>query len=326
MSTVIELIKMWKAVDTTSSINQIKDSETFIYNRYFTQKAKGHKSNKVEIPIKKGAGCILESVSPGAEHLVHDRGETFLVNLDLPRFPLMNPILASEINDIKSYETADQKEEIGRLIGEIQSEQKRSFLTTLEYMAAGALFGKITDGKGKLLFEFASDSTPIEFNGKDIATSLREVDIALVKELGKNASYEALAGSSFIDRLWSNHQSRVTLPDDKTVYWTSIDNRRCLIAYGVTFFPYDATYKNTDDEEKKFIKDDEAIFIPLNVNAFVTHYGRADHMEAVKQSPKQFFSTLDEMPKGAGYNVLSEMKSIPICERPTAIIKAVYSA
>lgn len=325
MDTVIDLINKWKAVDTTTSINQIKDTETFIYSRYFAAKTMGHKSNKIEIPIKKGAGCILGSVVPGGEHLIHDRGDVYLLNLDLPRFPLMNPILAHEINDLKSYETADQKEEVGRLIGEIQSEHKRSFLTTLEYMAIGALLGKITDGKGKVLFEFRGDSLAIEFKGKDIASALREIDISLVKELGKNASYEALAGNLFIDRLWKAYKAE-TNTEEKAVFWSSIDNRRCLIAYGVTFFPYDATYKNQEDVTVSFIQEDEAIFIPLNVNAFTTHYGRADHMDAVKQSPKQFFSALDPLPKGVGYNVLSEMKSIPICERPTAIIKAKYSA
>jgi hypothetical protein len=87
MNEIIRLIEQWKAVDTTTSINQIKDTETFIYSRYFTKKVKGHKSNKIEIPIKRGAGCVLESVSYGGEHLVSERNDEYLVNLDLPRFP-----------------------------------------------------------------------------------------------------------------------------------------------------------------------------------------------------------------------------------------------
>jgi hypothetical protein len=50
MNEIIRLIEQWKAVDTTTSINQIKDTETFIYSRYFTKKVKGHKSNKISSP------------------------------------------------------------------------------------------------------------------------------------------------------------------------------------------------------------------------------------------------------------------------------------
>ncbi len=319
-----ELIKSWQAADTTKSINQIKDTETFIYNRYFTKRMKGHKSNKVEIPIKRGAGLILESVSPGAEHLVQDRDNLYLLDLTLPRFPLVQPIFASTINDLKSYDTPDQKEELGRLIGEIQAEQKRSFLTTLEYMAVGALFGKVMDGKGKILFEFKSTGEAIELKGQDTVSFLRSIDKSLVQELGKNTSYEFLAGDLFLNKLWALCKTE-ELDKKKTASWVTKDNKRCLEVHGITFFPYIATYKNTDDEEKKFINDNEAVCIPLGVDAFTTHYGRADHVKAVTQSPKQFFSVIDEQSRGQGYEVLSEMKSIPICERPTAIIKATYT-
>ena len=324
MNEIMELMKKWTAVDTTMSLNQIKDTETFIYSRYFTAKMKGHKSNKIEIPIKRGTGCILESVSPAGEHLVNDRGDQYLLDLKLPRFPLVNPISASEINDIKSYDTPDQKEEVGRLIGEIQEEHKRSFLTTLEYMAAGALFGKVMDGKGKILFEFKGISEAIELKGKDTVSFLRSIDKQLVEELGKNTSYEFLVGNVFLDKLWDLCVAE-KLDEKKTALWITKENKRCLEVHGVIFFPYIATYKNTDDEEKKFIEDNEAVCIPLGVDAFTTHYGRADHVKAVTQAPKQFFSALDEQERGKGYEVLSEMKSIPICERPTAIIKAKYT-
>lgn len=197
MNGIIELIKKWTVVDTTKSITQIKDTETFIYDRYFTKKMKGHKENKIEVPIKRGTGCILESVSSGAEHLVNERSDEYLLDLNLPRFPLVNPIYASEINDLKSYDTPDQKEQLGRLIGEIQDEHKRSFLTTLEYMAAGALFGKIIDGKGKILFEFKGESEAVELSGKDTVSFLRAIDKELVAEWGKSVAYKFLAGDIF---------------------------------------------------------------------------------------------------------------------------------
>jgi hypothetical protein len=183
-----ELIKLWTAVDTTKSISQIIDTETFIYNKFFSKTKKCTSANKMEIPIKRGSGIILTSVSPVAEHLVQDRGDTYLLNLTMPRFPLQASISAAEINDMKSFDATDRKEELGRAIGERQAEHKSSFNTTLEYMSAGALFGKIMDGDGKILFEFKGKDDTVEFKSDaDPILAFRAIDKKIAKELGKNS-------------------------------------------------------------------------------------------------------------------------------------------
>ena len=322
MEELLKLIALWKAVDTTKSINQIKDTDTFIYNMFFAKNTKGVKSNKIEIPIKRGSGIILTSVDSVAEHLVQDIGDVYLIDLTLPRFPLMAPITAAEINDLKSYETPDQKTELALVIGERQAEHKSSFLTTLEYMSAGALFGKIIDGEEKVLLEFKGTDDNVEFkSNEDPILAFRAIDKKMVAELGKNSSYVGLASDEYMDKLWARCVE-LKLDEKKQASWIEKENRRCLEVYSTVIYPYSATYKNMEDVEKRFIPENEAVFVPVNVDAFKTYYGRADHIQAVTQAPKQFFSVLDPMPRGVGYNVLSEMKSIPVCERPTAIIKA----
>lgn len=322
MDEVLRLIELWKAKDTTKTINQIKDTETFIYNMFFAKRLKGTKSNKIEIPIKRGAGTILSSVDPVAEHLVQDRGSDYLLDLTIPRFPLQSTITAAEINDIKSYDTADQKTELAMVIGERQAEHKSSFLTTLEYMSAGALFGKVMDGQGKILFEFKDDEANVEFkSNEDPIKAFRAIDKKVSKELGKDSSYIGLASDEYMDKLWALCVT-LKLDEKKQAQWIQKDDRRCLEVYSTVIYPYTATYKNLEEQELRFIPVDEAVFVPTNMDAFKTYHGRADHIEAVKSAPKQFFSILDPMPKGAGYFVLSETKSIPICDRPSAIIKA----
>jgi len=322
MDEIIKLMEMWKAKDSTTTINQIKDTETFIYNMFFAGRLKGTKANKVEIPIKRGAGTILSSVAPGAEHLVQDKGDNYLLDLTLPRFPLQANILAHEINDIKSFDTADQKIELATMIGEKQAEQKSSFLTTLEYMSAGALFGKVMDGEGKILFEFQDDAANVEFkSNEDPILAFRAIDKKVSTELGKNSSYIGLASDEYMDKLWALCVT-LKLDEKKQAQWIEKDNRRCLEVYSTVVYPYSATYKNLENEEKRFIPVDEAVFVPTSMDAFKTYHGRADHIEAVKMAPTQFFTVIEPMPKGAGYYVLSETKSIPVCDRPSAIIKA----
>lgn len=237
----------------------------------------------------------------------------------------MQPISASEINDLKSFDTPDQKAALATLIGDIQSEHKSSFLTTLEYMAAGSLFGKIIDGEGNILFEFKGESDSIEVkSNEDPINFLRTIDKKLVTELGKNVNYTGLASDEFMDKLWTLCVS-LKLDEKKQAQWIEKEDRRCLEVYSTIIYPYSATYKNLEDEELRFIPEDEAVFVPKVNDAFTTYYGRADHVEAVSKAPIQFFGAIDPMPRGAGYNVLSEMKSIPVCHRPSAIIKAKWT-
>jgi len=320
--TIMELIELWKATDVTKSLNQIKDTDTFIYSLFFKNNMEGKKSNKVEIPIKRGSGTILTSIAPTAEHLYQDRADEYLLDLTLPRFALQDTISAAEINDLKSFDTPDQKAELATIIGNIQKEHLNSFLTTLEYMAAGSLFGKIIDGEGKILFEFKSENDSIEVkSNEDPIDFLRTIDKKIVAELGKNSTYTGLASDEFMDNLW-NLCKTLNLDEKKQAKWIDKDDRRCLEVYSTVIYPYSATYKNLKDEEKRFIPENEAVFVPKVKDAFTTYYGRADHIEAVSKAPIQFFGALDPLPKGVGQSVLSEMKSIPVCHRPSAVIKA----
>ncbi|MBV5348388.1 hypothetical protein JZU61_01760, partial [bacterium] len=45
-----------------------------LMKRWKAQKTKGHKVNKIEVPIKKGSSIILKSITPDADNLIHDRG------------------------------------------------------------------------------------------------------------------------------------------------------------------------------------------------------------------------------------------------------------
>ncbi|WP_462192123.1 major capsid protein, partial [Campylobacter jejuni] len=71
------------------------------------------------------------------------------------RFALAKRISASEINSLRSLALQEaQAKSLSGALGVLVKEMKESFNTTLEYMANGALFGKILDGKGNVLFDF----------------------------------------------------------------------------------------------------------------------------------------------------------------------------
>jgi len=100
-----------------------------------------------------------------------------------------------------------------------------------------------------------------------------------------------------------------------------------LNVHGTLFIPYSATYKNTRNQTKKFLADNTAIVTPLSEDVYKTYYARANHTKAQGLPPKLFFmAPPEELPKGKGWSVVSEMRAIPVCVRPGALIPLKYNA
>ena len=321
-----ELLKYFLVTQMVAIISQIKAAPRYVYDKYFSKNKEGKLSPSVQIPIYKGAGVILESVSEEGEHLVQDKGDKFLIDLTIPRFPLKDTITAAELNQIKALNgTKEQVQTLSQRIGQILKGHKNSFLTTLEFMATGALFGKVLDGKGKTLFEFKSTQTPVIAKAdKTLVQVLNEIDEKLEEELGFVPDYEILASRSYIDGIAEMATSEELFKQNQAE-WVDGNGKRVLIVHGKKFIPYSATYKNTKGQTKKFIEDNKAVVTPLSEDVYKTYYSRANHTEALTMGPKMFFSAQpEELPLGKGWAVVSEMRAIPICIRPGALIELEY--
>lgn len=323
-----ELLKYFLVTQMVAIITQLKASPKYVYDKYFAKNKEGKISPNVQIPIYKGAGIVLESVSEEGEHLVQDKGSKFLIDLTIPRFPLKDNITAAELNQVNALDGTQSKvETLSQRIGQLLTEHKNSFLTTLEFMATGALFGKVVDGKGKILFEFKSAQSPVIVKAdKTTIQVLNEIDEKLETELGFVPEYEVLASRTFIDGI-SKIAKDEELFKSHLASWEDDNGRRVLVLYGKKFVPYSATYKNTKGQTKKFIEDNKAIVTPLTKDVYKTYYSRANHTQALQMAPKMFFSAKpEELPLGKGWVIASEMRAIPICIRPGALINLAYQA
>jgi hypothetical protein len=321
------LDKYFKAETVQKIIEQTKLPETFAYNKFFASAGSPVLGDSVKIPIKRGASVVLHSVSPEAEHLIHEDKDVYLLSVELPRFPLESIIQASTLNTVKALDTeANQVETLAKIIGDLIKGQKESFITTLEYMSIGALFGKVFDGKGKALFEFSSALTPIEFKGYTIIESLNTIDDALSTELGTTVGYSVIASREFINKLANKATTEGLFKLNQARWIEESGGRRVLEVYSTKFIPYTAHYKNTAGEDKAFLEAGTAIVTPQISEAYKLYYGRANHTQAINRAPTLFFTAAPEaLPKGRGYSIVSEMKPIPVCVRPNALIRLAFS-
>lgn len=326
MDEILQALKAFSTEKMTEISNQLKSSPSFVMDKFYTKKT-AVLGDSVEVIIKRGAGVVLESVSPNAAHLVEKTDDAYILNIALPRFPLISTITAADIMQFRSLNNQKAvNEALSIKIGEKLAEHKASIDTTLEFMAVGSLFGKILDGKGNVLFDFTSKSSEIAFKSAEtIISTLNQIDKAFINEFGKNTPYEVLCGYEFLGKL-SQKCLDEKLFESKNASWIGDGGVRVLELFGVKFRPYAAKYKKIDGKEADFLDPKKAVAVPNDKNSFNLYYGRAIHTEALNQAPKLYFSARpEELKNGAGYSIITESRAIPICNRPDGIIKLSFA-
>ncbi len=325
--TFAKIMQLWTLATTLEAIRQVKTTGSYIFDKYFKKNAEPVMGNTAKLKIKKGAGIVLKSILPGNDRLVEDLDDTYEITIELPRFGLERTILPHEINEYESLEGKDKAEAVSKKITSIYKDHKDDYMTTIEFMSVGALFGKVVDGSGKILFEFRSAATPIEFKGKDIDVALNEIDDALVEELGTEVPYDILCSKEFFNSLVAKAKADELLGKDGPASYVDENGKRVLDIHGKKFIPYRSSYKDENGNTKKFIGERKAIVIPKSEKVYKVVYGRADHTQAMKSAPKMFFAAApEELPRGKGWVLATETKIIPYCTRPGALINLSFSA
>ncbi|EGZ6069908.1 major capsid protein, partial [Campylobacter jejuni] len=234
-----QLLELFSSTKITEVINQTKASPRFVSDTFFKDKIPSLEST-VRVEIIKGAGIVLNSISDNGEHSLENTKDAYILNIPLPRFALAKRISASEINSLRSLALQEaQAKSLSGALGVLVKEMKESFNTTLEYMANGALFGKILDGKGNVLFDFGSASKKAISVKKDGSVNLDSVcdaiDSAIIDEFGTSADYEVLCGNELFAAI-----SNLALSED--LYKNHLASRdekdKSLILYGTKYRRY----------------------------------------------------------------------------------------
>lgn len=317
-----QLLELFSSDKITQTINQVKVSPRFVSDTFFKQRIPSLEST-ARVEIIKGAGIVLNSVSENGEHSLEETKNAYILSIPLPRFALVKRISASEINSLRSLALQEaQVKSLSGAIGVLVKDMKDSFNTTLEYMANGALFGKILDGSGNMLFDFGSaDKSVIEVSeNKTLASVCDDIEAKIIDEFGTNTDYEVLCGNELFTRI-----SDLALSED--LYKNHLASRdekdKSLILYGTKYRRYSAKYKNSKGKNVEFLAAKEGIVVPRD-NSNRIYYTRANHTEALGKAPSLMFVSKPEiLQRGQGIELVGEMRAMPVCTRPNGLIKLV---
>ncbi|WP_320034802.1 major capsid protein [Halarcobacter sp.] len=324
--TFVNIMKLWTLTTMLKAIMQIKVSGTYVFDKYFKKNAKGILGNTAKLKIKRGGSIVLKSLAKNADRLRRDTKDVYELTIELPRFGLTAEILAHEMNEFESLEGEAKVEAVSKRIKELMKEHLDDYATTIEYMSIGALFGKVIDGDGVVLFEFTTTDDPIEYKSVDHVETLDKIDDALVEELGMEVPYEILASPVFITRLAAVAKANNEFKDSGEAKWLDEDGKRILVYNSKRYIPFRASWTDEDGNTHPFVSEGEAVVIPLSTKVFEAVYGRADHTDAFKAAPQLYFASAPEkMQGGKGWSFDTEVKMIPYCARPGALIKLKFS-
>lgn len=325
MNTIDNLIEQkWTIENMSKKLEQTKSSNTYLFNKY-AENRKGQISSNFTVKIERGEGVILKSISAEAEPLFNVRDDIYEFDAKTARFALENVISPSSLNDIESLDYTQKPVALASQIGEVLREHKRSIDATLEYLTAGALFNKVIDGNGKILFELENKATSVSFdNDTKLKTSINSMYRAIRNVLGDpTIMVSALCGSDFIDNLNSKCIDEDLFTQGIAKY-ENIDGKYILNVYGVGFCEYSLTYKDAKGKDVNFIDPNKAIFIPENSDIIQCTYSRANDINAIGKAPTLYFSAIEPLPRGRGYSIRSESRALVYNTFPEAIITATF--
>ncbi|MGG7074548.1 major capsid protein [Campylobacter sp. 9BO] len=321
-----ELLKKFTVEAMTEIINQTKAVQSFIADTFFA-KWTPTLSNTHNLILKKGAGVILESVSENGEHLVTKNPDETIIAVPLPRFPQYDILSASEMNMLKTLNTqSDQVKSLSVAIGEKLAHQKSNITNTLEYMAIGAIFGKVMDGKGSVLFELSANRKKLNITTQTkLLALLSDIEAAQVSTLGKATPYIALVTRELYAELLKMVENEELLKSGAAKI-TDKNGVLTLEIFGKSFMPYDATYLNQKGKPTSYMSGKKGVVVPLSGEFFEVVYTRANHTSAIGKAPSKFFAPAPEvLDKGKGWGIVSEARVMPICNRLDAIVELEFA-
>lgn len=321
--TTKEAMEKFQNIKMTKIIEQIKATPTPILDKFY-KSAEGSVGSTIEVPIKKSDAFILKAISKEADSSLIESKDVYILQLKIPRFALRDMIFASDLNELKSYENStDMLEALSKKIANIIKSHKSSYLATQEFMAVGAMFGKVIDGSGTVLFEYKKQ-TEVQFSdSKDLQSSIAEIQDSLVKALGYLPDFEVYVSREFHNALYAKADKEGLFDNQGRA---KVREKGALEVHGVSFIPYVAQYKNEKGKATNFLSAKEGMAIPQTEGVFKLFYARANHVEALSKAPQRFFAASpEELGGGKGYAILSESNVLPVCLNPESLVKVTWA-
>lgn len=289
--------------------------------------AQGVNTTSIVVEEKDGQLSVIPTAARGTVgHAVKRdprRARSFIV----PHYPHYDAILATEVQGIRQFGSADAMETVETKRAEKLASMQANHEVTWEFARAGAVTGLLVDADGDTIYDWHAEFGVVR-NTHDIAldvatTNVRQELIAAKRksevELGGavvSHGYKLICGSEIFDEI-------VTHPTVEKAYdrWQDgaflrADNRKgFMLADDIEVVSYHKSKVGDID----FIEPDEAFLCPI-APIYQVRFAPADTLEAANTIGLPLYTMGEPMPYGRGIDLCTESNHIHYVERPRAIV------
>jgi len=213
-------------------------------------------------------------------------------------------------------------------------ETKENFLATIEHMMLGCLQGRVLDADGSLLYdmydEFNVTQEPVDFELATASTNTqakcydvtRKIDIAVGADKAMDG-YMGIASDTWFNA-FTNHANTKAAYAGTSMSPERLggDMRRSFQFAGINIINYNPIVKDSDGNDRKFVEEGTALFLPVGTkDTFLYYMSPSDMEKYVNTRGMEFYAQRFNSPNNRAINLEMESNVLPICTKPDVLVK-----
>jgi hypothetical protein len=298
--------------------------------------AKGSSTTKVSVEEKNGVLSLLTSQPQSAPAQPGTQGKRKMRTFNIPRFVHDDDISPEDIQNLRAF-GSDVIASMEEMVNEKLATMRSKHDITLEWLRCSALAGVIKDGDGTTIYdlfsEFGITQNTVDFVLGTATTNVLGKTMALKRLIEQNLKGDNMSGirvlcsDTFFDAFVNHAKVQAAYAN-----WQAAQDRlggdlRMGFSFGgVIFENYSGTVTDAAGSSQNLIAAGDGRAFPVGTNqTFATVNGPADFNDAVGKPGQAYYAKIAEKKHGRGYEVHTQSNPLPICYRPSVLVRCFTS-
>lgn len=294
---------------------------------------KGVTTRSILIEQKNGILNLLPTRPVGSPGTKGTRNARNVRSFTIPHIPHDDSILPQEYDGIRAFGQESSFETLSSIMNDHLSTMKNKHMITLEHMLAGALKGIVYDSDGSTVIynyfhEFLVKQYSIDFVLGTAGTDIKGKCLAVKRWIEDHLQGEVMNGikvyvdPTFFDRLTSHAKVEAAYARWRDGALLREDVRSGFWFAGLTFEEYSGKASDETGVERVFIPASEGIAFPLGTqDTFRVFYAPADFLETVNTIGIPLYAKQKERDFNRGVDIHTQSNPLPMCMRPSLIVR-----
>jgi hypothetical protein len=290
------------------------------------------RSRTIMIEKKNNTLNLLKTLPPGSPGQKNKMGLRNARPFIIPHIPVDDVILPEEYDGLRAFGSESQLETLANLMNEHLENIRAKFAITEEYQKMGALKGIVYDSDGTVLVnyfqEFTVKQEVVDFLLGTASTDILAKCVAVKRIMEDNLQGETMTSirvevdSSFWDKFISHTLVKAAYDRWREGAALREDLRDGFEFGGLTFREYRGTATDFDGTARPFLDTDEGIAYPLGTqNVFKDFICPADFLETINTLGKRLYAKQEARKFNRGIDIHTQSNTLPMCMRPSLIVK-----